>query len=289
MIQHHRISGHTPPWNSVLLLCVILTGQPVNAADPGYPPPPGAYRSEPAARTESTLPSAPAIRPGTADGGPNSTQGSSRLLPLPDEMFGTRPGKYNANTLFGSSAPFVRGPSETLEQADGQPAASTGPDRFAPLPRPSETPPGYNTYPVDVSRGSQPPPAAPTQRAHGGPAQAAYPSYPPGYPAYQQQYQSPYHPGATTGYAPAISSPGYVDRYAPGYPQTGGNMPPRSHYPAAAPDAAGYVPDSYHAPDYVYAYEDRPDGVATPGTLPGAPLSAPPPNPGDASVFRPPE
>lgn len=205
-------------------------------------------------------------------------------------MFGAQPGKYDANALFGSSAPVVHDPSEALEQADGHPAASAGPDQFAPSLRPAETPPGYDASPMDVSRGSQPPRDAQAYRAHGGPAQPGYPSYSPGYPAYQQQYQSPYYPGATTGYTPGISSPGYADQYAPGYPQTGGGMPPpRSHYPAAAPDAAGYVRDGYYAPGYGYAQEAEPDGGAIPGTLPGAPLSAPSPAPGDSSVFRPPD
>jgi len=290
LIQRHRIFRHTQPWTSGLLLCVILTGQRVNAADLGYPPPPGAYRSEPAAQTESTRPSAPAIGPGAEGGGPQSTQGSSRLLPLPEHMFGAKRGKYDANTLFGSSAPAEQGPPEVLERAEAHPATPAGPDQFVPLPRPAETVHGYKEFPTDSGRGNQPAPAAQAYQEHGGSAHPGYPSYAPGYPAHQQQYQSPYYPGATTGYAPAVSQPGYVDQYAPGYPQAGG-MPSQSHYPPAAPNAAGYAPDSYYAPGYGYAQEDGLDGGTIPGTgtIPGAPLSAPSPDPGDSSFFRPPD
>ena len=263
------------------MLCVILTGQQVNAADPGYPPPPGAYRSEAAAQTESTRPSVPAIGPGAEDRGPESTQGSSRLLPLPEDMFGAKPGKYDANTLFGSSAPAEHGPSVVLERAEAHPATPAGRDQFVPLPRPAETVHGYRESPMDSGRGNQPPPAAQVYREHGGPAH-------PGYPSYQQQYQSPYYPGATTGYAPAVGQPAYVDQYAPGYPQTGG-MHSQSHYPPTAPNAAGYVPDSYYAPGHGYAQDDGLDGGTIPGPLPGAPLSAPSPDPGDSSFFRPPD
>ena len=263
MIQRHRIFRHTPPWTPGLLLCVILTGQQVNAADLGYPPPPGAYRSEQAAQTESA-------------------QGSSRLLPLPADMFGAKPGKYDANTLFGSSAPAWQGPSDVFERAEAHPATPAGPDQFVPLPRPAETMHGSKEFPLDFSRGNQPPPAAQAYREHGGPAHA------PGYPAYQQQYQSPFYPGATAGYAPAGSQPDYADQYAPGYPQTGG-MHSQSRYPPATPNAAGYIPDSYYAPGHGYAQEDGLDGGTIPRTLPGAPLSVPSPDPGDSSFFRPPD
>jgi hypothetical protein len=280
LIQEHRIFRPTGHRASGLLLYVLLAGLQANAADPGYPPPPGAYRSERAAHTEPARPPAPAKRPGSAGGEPDSTQGRSRLLPLPEEMFGAKPERYDADTLFGSSVPVVQRPSEGLEQADGQPAASTGPDRFAPQPRPAEPMSGYTPSPMDGSRGSQPAPATQVFRTHGGSAQAGYPPHSSGYPAYQPPYQGPYYPGAATGYAPAIRSPGYLDRYAPGYPQTGG-MPAQRHYPAAAPNAAGHVPDSRYAPGYGYTQGDEADGVA--------PLSAPAPNRGDASVFRPPE
>jgi hypothetical protein len=288
LIRRHRIFRQTPPWTSGLLLCVILTGQQANAADPGYPPPPGAYRSEPAAQKESTWPSAPAMRPGAADGGPESTQSSSRLLPLPEDMFGAKPGKYDANTLFGSPAPAEQGPSEVLERAKAQPPTPAGPDQFVPLPDPTETAHGFSAAPMDSGRGNQPPPAAQANREHGGSAHPGYPSHAPGYPAYRQPYQSPYYPGATTGYAPAVSQPGYADQYAPGYPQTGG-MPPQSHYPPTARDAAGHVPESFYAPGYGYAQGDGLEGDTVPGTLPGAPSSAPLPAPGDSSVFRPPK
>ena len=98
---------------------------------------------------------------------------------------------------------------------------------------------------MDPSRDQQPPPATRTFREHDGPAHPGYPSYGPGYSAYEQPYQRPYYPGAATG---------YVDQHGRGYPQKGGL-------------GGGQIPE----------------------TLPGAPLSAPPPNPGDYSVFRPPE
>jgi hypothetical protein len=228
------------------------------------------------------------MRPGAEDGGPESTQSSSRLLPLPEDMFGAKPGKYDANTLFGSSTPAEQGPSEVLERPEAQPATPAGPDQFVPLPRPAETMHGYKEFPMDFSRGNQPPPAAHAYREHGGPAQPGYRSYAPEYPSHQQQYQSPYYPGATAGYAPAVGQPGYADQYAPGYPQTGG-MHSQSHYPSEAPNAAGYVPDSYYAPGYGYAQEGGLDGRTIPGTYPGAPLSAPSPDPGDSSFFRPPD
>ena len=288
LIRRHRIFRQTPPWTSGLLLCVILTGQQTDAADQGYPPPPGAYRSEPAAKKESTRPSAPAMRRGAEGGEAESTRGSSRLLPLPEEMFGAKPGRYDANTLFGSPAPAEQGPSEVLERAKAQPATPAGPDQFVPLPDPAETAHGYSAAPMDSGRGNQPPPAAQAYREHGGSAHPGYSSHAPGYPAYQQPYQSPQYPGATAGYAPAVSQPAYVDQYAPGYPQTGGT-PSQSHYPPAAPNAAGHVPENYYAPGYGYAQEDGLDGGAIPGTLPGAPSSAPLPAPGDSSVFRPPK
>ena len=248
MIQGHRIFRHSTHWASGLLYCVTLAGQPLSAAESGYPPPPGAYRSEPAAQMEPTRPSPRATSAGAGEREP--TQSSSRQLPLPDDMFGAKRGRYDADNLFGSSTPVRQGAPEVLGRPDLDPAASTGPDQFAPLPLPPETMPGYQEFAVHPSPDKQPPPATRTFREHDGPAHPGNPSHGPGYSTDEPQYQRPYQPGAATGYAPAINSPGYVDQHGRGYPQKGGLIRE---------------------------------------TLPGAPLSAPPPSPGDHPVFRPSE
>lgn len=226
------------------LLCICGTSL---ASD--YPPPPGAYRSEPVelpalpdtnSTTDRQVPTDSGVQPHVAT--------SSKMLPLPSAGSNAHAGRYDADNLFGSAPSFA--PATQPTQAPQTPDSAFAPAAQA-LPFAAEPP--RSDFAMDFSRSRQAPahdsdyylPPTPAYR-NGAQGFAAYPPYAPGYPGY------PPYPGVGSDYPPGNMMPGYADGYPPvmygdgGYP---GNPSGQGYYPSVPPQP-GYAPEDQVWPGY---------------------------------------
>jgi hypothetical protein len=206
------------------------------AADFGYPPPPGPYRSE------SQMP-------------------RTGLLPLPTDTFSA---SDTADILFGS-VPTL--PPSTADPDDPGQQALKGsipsPPVHAQTTVPGAPPDDRDGWPMDFGHEMQ----SPAYPGPGIPAGRHYPPHAPAYPGYQQP-APPYYPGyprqyenQSTGYPPSGG-------YAAPHPTSEAYAMPATSDPV--PDAARYAPDDAME-GYPAAIEmrDLPDGPPT-----GAPEAA---------------
>lgn len=268
----------TALWTCTSLVLWSFASRAAEGEDVSYPPPPGAYRSEPS--VWSSMPYSPGTerQAGSDDTPVTPSAGSSSMLPLPDNGYDGRPGSYNANTLFGSKRPAERASPMFVEPLQ-QPQAEQQPSRqLSPAPYPTVPPPERNDFSVDFRRNSQRPAVANSFQPPEGRAYQGYSAYAPAYPAYRQ-YPAPYQSGQMMGHAPAPPAQAYPDYpagdYAAGYPQSDAGMPPQGYYPAGDPVAAPeFAPDGYDTSVYPQAQDPVPAAMAYPDTT-------------DSAVFRP--
>ena len=200
------------------------------AADFGYPPPPGPYRSE----SHISRPVQPQAGQATADSvgsGAQASRGAAGMLPLPVDTYSA---SDTADILFGS-VPTL--PPSTAEPED--PAQRTVKGSVPSPPAHTQTtvpgaPPGDGDgWSMDFSH----------DRQSGVAAGRQYPSSVPAYPGYQQP-APPYYPGyqaypsqsgnPSSGYPPAGD-------YAAPYPRSEPYAMPSTSDPVT--DAARYAPN----------------------------------------------
>lgn len=308
MIQCDQVLRDMPLLASVFLLGWTLFGQQGNAADLGYPPPPGAYRSEATTLADPSQAPYPEDRSDPGIKAEPSAPGSSRLLPLPDDAFASEPpGRYDAANLFGAKPPAQSPPPQPAGQAHLSPRSTPSLQQFAPPALTVETGPGRHDFSVDTGWSNQQQAPAPAYYGQDNPDYQGYPSYAPAYPAYQQ-HANPYYPESSSDYPPAASEPSYrgqIDYYAPQHPQAAVGIPSGGHYPAYAPAEGGYAPEAaYYAPTYPQdyyptdSYPPVPAAVIGPGHDPAsfrsrddagkaAQAATSLPQGGHSSVFRP--
>ena len=226
-----------PPF--YLLLTTMLSaglGAPrAAAADAGYPPPPGAYRSESQLPQPAQLPAEQGLAH-SVDTATQASRASAGLLPLPADSFSA---SDTADILFGSVPTLPAATADSNDPAH-RPARGDFPSSpgDAQTTAPGSPPAVGDGFSMDFSRDRQPP-LYPDQGIASG---RHYPSPAPAYPAHRQQAPSYYQ-----GY-PAY--PGRQERHSAGYPQPGDYeapyrvadpylMPPQ---PEHVPQAAQYAP-----------------------------------------------
>jgi hypothetical protein len=251
------------------MLSAGLGAMRVAAADPGYPPPPGAYRSESQIPQPAPLPAeqGPAHSVDTAT---QASRGSAGLLPLPADSFSA---SDTADILFGSVPTLPPSSAESNEHATIGGIPSSPGDAHTTAPEaPSAVGDGFS---MDFSRDRQPP-LYPDQ---GIPSAQHYPSHVPAYPGQQQPAPSYYQ-----GY-PAY--PGRPERHSAGYPQSGGyEAPYRMSDPYLMPAKPDYAPKAaQYAPGD--AMEEHPAWTGSPD-LPGEPPAGAL-EPTGTEIFRPAE
>jgi len=228
---------------AALLLATALGGPNCDAATVDYPPPPGAYRSEPLVLPGLTPPPAAA----EAQHRPDDTR------PTGADPAGS--GAYGADRLFGSA--------QRRDSDDRVASPQRGDTRqpqtmFAP---PSQAADGYPEQAgFTVAPGAQP--FAGGYYEQGAVPFQGYPEYAPAYPGY-----APY-PGQGMEFAPPAGASGY---YAPAFPQ--------QQYPAADPFGQGgsHEPPTAMSPPYPMSGPDLP--LQHTGTNPasdGQPIFRPP-------------
>ena len=274
-MQGHRRPTNSPNWAPrVIAVVVACLAGATTAAD--YPPPPGAYRSDPASFAE---PPAPSAAP-PADKEPVPPR--PRPLPLPDSGVQRETGANNAARLFGSQkAPTAHGGTEQT------PARDRKPEVFAPTALRETPDPPQDRSSNDFRQHNTGQPRAGAYQPLAAPPRQGYPAYPPHSPQYAPAYPAyPPYPGQAMGHAPA--GPGYPansEAYRGPYP---GRYAPMN--PQAAVSDGGF-PVSGTSQDY--PPEPDPPATAGPagdypgvGTTSGAPTSGG--APAEDAVFRPP-
>ena len=235
MTRRHPVSHPLFYLLLTTMLSASLCATRAAAADSGYPPPPGAYRSESQIPQPAQLPAEHGLAQ-SVDTATQASRGSAGLLPLPADSFST---SDTADILFGS-VPTLPPPTADSNDPAHQPARGDipSPPGNTRTTAPVAPPAVGDGFSMDFSRDRQPP-LYPDQGIPSGPH---YPSPAPAYPGHQRQAPSYYQ-----GY-PAY--PGRPERHSAGYPQPGGYeapyrisdpylMPPQPDY---APEAAQYAP-----------------------------------------------
>lgn len=311
-MKSHRRTTNCPRWTPrVMVAAITCLAGGNSAAD--YPPPPGAYQSDPA--SFSVPPPSPQAAPAKAE--PRPSGPSSRMLPLPDSGVQREPGAYDAARLFGS-----RNTPPVHESAEKTRDRGRTPEVFAPTTYPKSPQMPQEGFSMNFERGDTGHPPADPYRPQTAPLRKDYPAhaqrYPqsaPGYPDYPQ------YPGQTMGSAPAGPRyPAYPETYPEGYrgmyrgqpvpiqPQatvSGGGLRDTGARPGYAPasDTAtpGRASQGSHAGNYPQgshsAANDPPRQAFMPA--PEAPTGsayqgikttagAPTPAPGNDAIFRPP-
>lgn len=270
MIRHHLTITATALQTCTGLLLCYFAGQAAASEDVSYPPPPGAYRSEPAS-VWSDIPYSPGTlqQAGSDDTPVTPAAGGSSMLPLPDNGYDSRSGRYDAITLFGSRQPMEKAAPEFGESAQRPEAEQQSPPRPDPAPYPTAPPPERNDFSMDFRRDRQRPAVEHGFQPPEGWGHQGYPAYAPAYPAYQD-YPPALQSGQMTGHAPAPPKPVYPDYraggYAPAYPQAGGGMPPQDYDPGVHSMAPDYASDGYDTGTYPPAQDPLPGTVTLPGT-----------------------
>ena len=178
------------PWQQAAFVATLLAATSCVAAT-DYPPPPGAYRSEPV-----TLPATPQIRLHTADTGerhksPQTGTSSMRLL-IPQLAPSHQPGEYDAANLFGSAKPTsqtkgTRSAATADQYSADRAAAGCGGGR------------GYAGFALIWAPDAAAPPGPSTLRA-GGSGQLRLPAICPGPPCLRTVPQP--------GHVPTANGPG---------------------------------------------------------------------------------
>ena len=277
------------PWQQAAFVATLLAATSCVAAT-DYPPPPGAYRSEPV-----TLPATP--QPSTADTGERhkspQTGTSSMRLPIPQLAPSHQPGEYDAANLFGSA--------KTTSQTKGpdllQPLTNTAP--IAP-PQAAEADVDTQGFALDFGRrDAAAPPRDLPRYGPAAPANYGYPRYVPAHPAYEPYPNPGMYQGQPT--VPAARYPGYPNGYVQGDPRpaTGFRDDPLAGPGTPPPQALGPSPANGHVPnDLQPQYPlDAADGATfravspdSAGEMdPAAIQSRGTPVSGEALIFRPPE
>lgn len=242
MTRQHPLFIATSLWACIGLLLWTFASPAVEAADLGYPPPPGAYRSEPSVWSEM-----PRSSTGDRQTGPDHSRvtpsaGSSSMLPLPDEGYDGRPGSYDANNLFGAVPTVEKAPPAFVEPAR-HPQADEPVSPRSPAPAYPAAPPQHNDFSMDFRRSDRQPAVTNGYQQPDAWSYQGYPAYAPAYPTYQQ-YPDPYHPGQAGSYAPAPPAQAYPDYdtgdYAAADPQAGDRMPPQDRFRGIAPAVPEY-------------------------------------------------
>lgn len=213
----------------------VLMGASACAAATDYPPPPGAYHSEPMVLRE--LPATPPPPAGSSTERVFAPQAdaSSKRLAIPQLNPTRERGTYDAANLFGSA--------ETIRQDDHRSLVQPLPNRDpAPIepPHAAQTNDDTRGFAMDFRRGNGAAANRDVPRYGQGAAYYGYPQYAPAYPAYGQ------YPGQGMQYAPPTARdalhPGYPNSHGPGDPRgaTGAQgfaAPPtgRTSYPTMGP------------------------------------------------------
>lgn len=281
-MTRQRLTITTPwLWACAIALSGTLANRTLNAADVGYPPPPGAYRSEPSVWSD-TPHSPPQEHAGPDDRSARPSAASSRVPPLPDQGFDHRSGSDDAAKLFGAApAPRQKKPMPTPPEFMQPPqqarADDPAPPAFVPQSYTAQRHTGHNDFSMDFSRESR---RAATTRGDPhpeAPALQGYPAHAPSYPGYRQ-HPGPYPPGRAMPYAVGPATPAYPDyrtgRHVSAYPQPGSTAPPPDQYRETDTVTPQYAAEAFNAPGFI-------------GDHDAAPAAQPPPDTVDSAVFRP--
>ena len=280
-------------WRQAAFLATLMAATSCVAAT-DYPPPPGAYRSEP-----MTLPAMP--QPSTADTSERHTAPqtgtSSMRLPIPQLAPSDQPGEYDAANLFGSAKTTsqTKGP-DLLQPLSNRQTAPIEPAHAA------EAEADADTQGLTLDFGHRDAAAPPRNLPRNGPAAPVYygyPQYVPAHPAYEPHPNPGMYQGQPT--IPAARYPGYPHGYVQGDPRPAagfrgdplagpGISPPQALEPAPG---NGQVPNDLQQQYRVNAADGTTFRAVAPDSSgemdPAVTQGRGTPVSGEALIFRPPE